>query len=123
MEKNHKITLMGFAVIAIGMGVTDYLSYYFPLPGGLVAALLQVLAVALAFYWYWLDSCYRKYNRTMLLNIAVILIAFLAIPYYLYRSRIDKGRLTSLAVFASVIVGWYVFHYIGFYLSWAIERI
>lgn len=111
------------AIIATGMGVTDYLSYYFPVSGGFVMVFLQVAVIALAFYWYWLDSYYRQYNRTILLNIAVILVAFLAIPYYLYRSRVEAGRTISLAVFAGIILGWYVFHYIGFYLLWAIERV
>ena len=41
----------------------------------------------LIFSWYWFDSRARLFRRTPWLNFAVLAVAFVAIPYYLFRSR------------------------------------
>jgi apolipoprotein N-acyltransferase len=48
----------------------------------------------LCFCWYRLDSEQRQYRRTVLLNVGVIALAAVAIPYYVVRSRPpgQKGR-------------------------------
>lgn len=46
---------------------------------------------ALIFGWYYFDSNDRSYRRSKLLNIAVVALALVAIPYYLVRSR-EKGQ-------------------------------
>jgi len=45
----------------------------------------------LIFGWYYFDSESRSYPRSTLLNIAVIGVGIVAIPYYLARSR-EKGK-------------------------------
>jgi peptidoglycan/LPS O-acetylase OafA/YrhL len=45
----------------------------------------------LIFGWYYFDSESRSYPRSTLLNIAVLGVAIVAIPYYLARSR-EKGK-------------------------------
>ena len=45
----------------------------------------------LIFWWYWVDSTLRSYRRSPLLNVAIVAAAFVAIPYYLLRSR-QKGQ-------------------------------
>jgi hypothetical protein len=51
----------------------------------------------LLFWWYWADSTSRSYRRTPLLNVAIIGIGFLAVPYYLLRSREKGQRLLAFA--------------------------
>lgn len=41
----------------------------------------------LCFYWYRLDSDRRAYRRTRWLNVGVVMLAIVAVPYYLARSR------------------------------------
>jgi len=65
---------------------------------------LAFLLTTLIFGWYWYDSEYRSYQRTTLLNIAVIAIAILAIPYYLLRSRPVGERLAAMGRFVGFIV-------------------
>ena len=54
----------------------------------------------LVFWWYWADSTSRSYRRSPLLNVAIIAVGFLAVPYYLLRSR-EKGR--RLVAFAKLV--------------------
>jgi peptidoglycan/LPS O-acetylase OafA/YrhL len=49
------------------------------------------LAIGLIFAWYHMDSTLRSYRRTALLNIGVIVVAVIALPYYIVRSR-EKGH-------------------------------
>lgn len=46
---------------------------------------------ALIFAWYYFDSETQAYPRSPGLNVAVVLLAGIAVPYYLVRSR-AKGR-------------------------------
>lgn len=50
----------------------------------------------LCFWWYWLDAGVRRYRRTPLLNVAVIGIAVIAIPWYVIRSRPRGEKLRAL---------------------------
>ena len=51
----------------------------------------------LIFWWYWSDSKERAYPRSPLLNVAVVAISFVAIPYYLARSRAKGERIRTFA--------------------------
>ena len=43
------------------------------------------------FTWYYHDSNQRSYQRSALLNIGVVTLAIVAIPYYLIRTR-ERGQ-------------------------------
>ena len=64
--------------------------------------LLPVFALLL-FLWYRIDSEERSYRRSPWLNVCVIAIAILALPYYFFRTRGLKGgsiaTVTMLLVF------------------------
>jgi hypothetical protein len=69
----------------------------------------------LVFWWYWTDSSSRSYSRSPLLNVAIIAVGILAVPYYLLRSREKGQRLVAFAklfgfallmVAASIIGAW-----------------
>jgi hypothetical protein len=60
-------------------------------PRGVVAVGLQTVAAlvmsAVTFYWYRLDARDRGYPVSQGLNMAIIGIGLIAIPYYLVRTR------------------------------------
>ena len=58
----------------------------------------------LIFWWYWADSTSRSYRRSPLLNVAVIAVGFLAVPYYLLRSREKGQRLNAFARMLGFVV-------------------
>ena len=65
----------------------------------------------LAFQWYWLDSELRGYRRSIPLNVSVVALAGIALPYYLFRSRgvkggfVGVGLLVLLFVVAAALIG------------------
>lgn len=62
----------------------------------------------LSFYWYRLDSEARHYQRSRWLGIGIVMLAIVAVPYYLVRSRPagQKGRaLARLAGFCLLLAG------------------
>ncbi|WP_428423315.1 hypothetical protein [Methylibium sp.] len=64
--------------------------------------LFMVSLTPLSYVWYFLDARERNYPRSSGLGAAVILMAMLAVPYYLVRSRPAGARLQA------------VLHYVGF---------
>lgn len=53
--------------------------------------------VFLIFLWYRIDADQRGFQRTALLNVAIVMIAAVAVPYYLIRSRgWQEGQLAVL---------------------------
>ena len=67
------------------------------------------LSLFLLFYWYHLDAIQHSYRRSVFLNISVILIAALAMPYYLFRSRgFKKGFIATIGFFALIVLFSYI---------------
>nr|WP_165583075.1 energy transducer TonB [Dyella soli] len=66
--------------------------------------LLYALMVSLLlFVWYRVDSSERNFRRTYGLNVAMVAFSFMALIYYLFRSR--GGRSGARATFV-VVLGW-----------------
>jgi len=58
----------------------------------------------LIFWWYRLDSSQAGYKRTPWLNVGVIAVAALALPYYFFRSRgLKRGSLATLAMLGAIV--------------------
>lgn len=60
----------------------------------------------LCFWWYRIDSDLRRYRRSRWLNVGIVMLAIVAVPYYLVRSRPagQRGRaLLGLAGFVLVL--------------------
>jgi hypothetical protein len=93
MKKIHILSLLLFLSVLLG-AVSAYLEahhireplwWYFG---------STFLVLALIFAWYHMDSTLRSYQRSMLLNIGVVTVAVIALPYYIVRSR-DKGQIAK----------------------------
>jgi hypothetical protein len=56
-----------------------------------------ILFSILIFAWYWVDSRSRSFYRSSFLNVGVIAIAIVAVPYYLARNRTRGERLKAFA--------------------------
>ena len=65
---------------------------------------LPVFAL-LIFWWYRMDTIQTGYRRSPWLNIAVIGIAFLALPYYFFRSRgFKRGALATVGMVGALLL-------------------
>jgi hypothetical protein len=56
-----------------------------------------VMSVSLIFFWYCADAYALKYPRSKALNVFMVALTALALPYYLFRSRGLKGGFFALA--------------------------
>jgi hypothetical protein len=85
-------TLLALLVaIMVSSTVDAYLqAHHIWVPGWWHVSSTLVLSL-LIFGWYYFDSEVRSYPRSMLLNIAVVGVAIVAVPYYVVRSR-EKGK-------------------------------
>jgi len=85
----RKALLILVAVGAIG-GVLDPLfgnsAYY-----DYFNVVLALVGLSLIFAWYYYDSEQRQYRRSLGLNIVIVGLGIVGIPYYLFRSRGAKG--------------------------------
>ena len=80
------LVLVMLAAASLLSGVID--QYFYPgqeLPPTALA--FMVTAACLIFWWYRLDSSQLGYRRSPWLNIGVVALPIVALPYYFFRSR------------------------------------
>ncbi len=88
------LILLGMATLS---GVSTYLEAHGIREPNWSVVSTSIAFSLLIFWWYWADSTLRSYRRSPLLNVAVIAVAFVAVPYYLLRSRPRGQRLWAVA--------------------------
>jgi hypothetical protein len=78
----------------------------------------MLLGVFLLFFWFRLDSEERSYKRSPLLNVGVIALAVVVLPYYFFRTRgFARGLAASLAFLVAGIM-YSLLQYVGVYLAY-----
>ncbi|KAF1714463.1 hypothetical protein CSC71_03565 [Pseudoxanthomonas sangjuensis] len=65
---------------------------------------VAILGAILIFAWYRLDAAQLGFRRRPLLNVAVIAVAILGLPYYFFRSRGFKRGLAATGLFLLAIL-------------------
>ena len=78
--------LVALATASLASGVID--QYFYPghqFPPSAVG--FMVVGVLLIFLWYRMDTAQIGYRRSPWLNVGVIALAVVALPYYFFRSR------------------------------------
>lgn len=89
--------LLGFAVVG---GVDAYFEANAVGEPGWWGLVSTIVMSGVIFAWYYLDSEARSFPRSKWLNIAVVGVALVAIPYYVARSAEQGRRLTALVKLA-----------------------
>ncbi|TAH46573.1 MAG: hypothetical protein EYC71_03385 [Gammaproteobacteria bacterium] len=77
-------------------------------PGGMpltIQLVGNVLLFIFGFRWLSADSAERDIRRPLWLNIGVILLAAVFVPYYLYKTRPAGGRLSPILNFYGLVLG------------------
>ena len=120
MERISKlkfVALLVLAVLALVQGATaQYLSPGMPFPRSDLFFLLP--EAVLVFVWYRLDSIERAFPRSVWLNIGVVGIALLALPYYFFRSRGALKGFLATAVFLGYAILWGLLVRVGAYATY-----
>jgi hypothetical protein len=76
------------------------------------------VAIAVVYVWYRGDAEQRGYRRSPLLNVMVIALALIALPYYLFRSRGLSRGAAATGIFLAVIVASSALGMAGGYLAY-----
>jgi amino acid transporter len=104
MKTAHILALL--VAVTLVAGVVDAHDMALHVQSNGWAVLSTLMFSFLSFCWYRLDSEARQYRRTRWLSIGVVMLAIVAVPYYLVRSRPagQKGRaLLRLAGFCVLL--------------------
>jgi hypothetical protein len=82
----------------------------------------MLLGVFLLFLWFRLDSDERSYRRSALLNVGVIALAVVVLPYYFFRTRGFARGLATSVLFLVAGLMYTLLQYVGAYLSYLAVR-
>lgn len=96
MKPKHILVLLLLYIAALS-GMTSYLDSRGIAEPQWSVVVTSIMASLLVFWWYWADSTSKSYRRSPLLNVAIVAVGFLAVPYYLLRSREEGRRLRAFA--------------------------
>jgi len=92
---SKKLVLVLLAALSFLSGIID--QYFYPeqqFPPTAIA--FTVVGIFLIFVWYRLDSDQVGYRRSPWLNVSVVALAIVALPYYFFRSRgVKRGIIYS----------------------------
>ena len=86
MAKQKNLALTLFLLLAFLSGIARQLLAPGELMSGVDVPFL-LAALLLTFFWYRVDSDQLGYRRSPILNVMVLAITILALPYYFFRSR------------------------------------
>lgn len=116
MSSKNKV-LIALAFLSLLTGVVD--QYFYPnheLPPTAIA--FMMVAVFLIFLWYRLDTAQTGYKRSPWLNVAVVGLNIVALPYYFFRSRGAKRGFIATGLFLLAHVASVVLTFSGSYLTY-----
>lgn len=111
-KKNWLLVALGGVALLSG-ATAQYLEYSSARAPAEMCFML--IGITLYFAWYYVDSEEIGYRRGMLLNVAVVALAIVALPYYFFRSRGFKKGLVYTALFLLAVIAWSALHGIGAY--------
>ena len=117
MRNTKSVAYISFFIVGFASGIAHQLVA----PETLMAPVdfpFMLLGALAIFAWYVADSNQREYRRSLILNIFVIGISVLALPYYLLRTRgISKGVL-AIAMFILFTLAYMFLQYVGSLAAW-----
>ena len=112
MHPKKKHVLLALAIASIGFGFAD--AFFFPYQMTPPTAIIfTVVMCFLIFAWYHMDSSQRGYKRSVWLNIGVIGLSLVALPYYFFRSRGAKNGALATALALATLIGIGVLNALG----------
>lgn len=80
-----------------------------------------IFMLAMLFAWYKRDANERGYRRSMGLNIMVVALAIIALPYYLCRSRGFARGIAATFTFIGVMIGCAALDGIGHLVAYVLQ--
>ena len=116
------IVLISLAVVGVASRVVrQVLAPGQPFAQGDIA--FALLSVALVFAWYRMDAWKRGYRRSPVLDVMVVAVTILALPYYFFRTRGLVGGLRASGPLLLSFIGYSVLEFCGEYAAYYARRV
>lgn len=104
-----------FPVLSFIFGCLEYGPARGPEAGSALLTIHALLTLTLVFVWVVIDARERRYKASIFLKVAMLCLAIVALPYYLFRSRGLAGGIKALGLSTLVFAGTMVAYRVG---SW-----
>ena len=111
-------------LVLFGLFLTKFLEgaldqhFYPENPFNPVVLAATFVVLTAVFAWFRLDAIERSFHRSARLNIAVVGLALVAIPYYLFKSRGGQRGAAATAIFLLLVVACGAVQYAGAYAAY-----
>lgn len=119
---NHVFDARGIVLISLAViGFAGGMARQLLAPGQSFAQAdlpFALLTVGLVFAWYRMDSRRCGYRRSPVLDVMVVAIAILALPYYFFRTRGLLGGLRATGLLVLAVIGYSVLQFCGAYAAY-----
>jgi hypothetical protein len=112
--KTKNIILIAIGIVGFFAGAVN--QYLFPgrvYPPSDIPFLVTL--TLLSFAWYRMDSEQIGYRRSVWLNVGVLALAVVALPYYFFRSRGAKRGFIAVGLFILLLLGYWALETAGLY--------
>jgi hypothetical protein len=112
MGKRATLLLLG----AVGLlGAFLAMHPYFGTRNGVILlnAASIVLSLLLLFFWLHADGKETGYRRSRWLNVGIVMLAAVFVPYYLYRARPAGRRLRAFGFLLLFVFAWLLLNVVG----------
>lgn len=116
LTPQKQATLIALGGASFVLGIVDVLFALPPRPDGvrlLVMALGNVTLLVIGFRWLMLDARELEIRRPLWLDLGIVLLAAVFVPYYLYKTRPQPRRLPAILAFFSLVLGCMVLTTLG----------
>ena len=117
MRKAKTRVLALLPAVAVVFGCLEFGPGHGPDPGGSLFTLHVVLSLAVVFVWFSMDARERAYRPSTFLQIAMVALTSLALPYYLFRSRGVAGGFRALGLALLTFAGTMAAYHVGTWLA------
>jgi len=122
MTLNNTINVIYYLCpLAITMGLSIYMFDGNPQAENIATGIISFSALLIVFWWFVKDTKKYNYRRSLILNIMVLFLGFIALPYYFFRSRGVSGGFKATGIFILLFLGWYLLLFVGFYSARGME--
>ncbi|MBX3700284.1 MAG: hypothetical protein KF903_04715 [Dokdonella sp.] len=108
LSRHKRATLIALGGVSFVIGMVDVLFGLPPRPEAerlFVMLLGNVALLVIGFRWLILDARELEIRRPLWLDLAIVLLAAIFVPYYLYKTRPQPRRLPAILAFFGLILG------------------
>jgi hypothetical protein len=113
--KNPKLLVLGLLLASAVLGGVARQIIAPGKPFAQVDIFFILAGAILVFTWFRIDANQRNFKRSPILNVAVVALAAVALPYYFFRTRGFVGGLAATAGFIGIAILFSAIQYAGSY--------